>query len=80
MAHAELCPVCKGKGQLPFEETSSVNMMRPCHGCGGGGWVEVKDQLEEIQINAGNCHPYRLWYYDSEGNLLKEVNNGIQSD
>ena len=34
--HAELCPVCMGKGVLP-EGTSS----KECHGCLGKGWVTV---------------------------------------
>ena len=34
--HAELCPVCMGKGVIP-EGTSS----KECHGCLGKGWVTV---------------------------------------
>jgi len=46
MAHAELCPVCKGAGKLPQEngETSSIPLWRTCHGCGGMGWVPVPDK------------------------------------
>ncbi len=34
MAHAEICPVCKGNGKVEKET---------CHGCGGKGWVQVDD-------------------------------------
>jgi hypothetical protein len=41
MAHAEVCPICHGKGVIPDEGgTSSV---KTCHGCNGCGWVEVAD-------------------------------------
>jgi hypothetical protein len=33
MAHAEICPVCKGSGKA----TPTI----ACHGCGGTGWVTV---------------------------------------
>ena len=47
MAHAELCPVCKGAGRLPQEygESSSIPLWRTCHGCGGMGWVPVPDEV-----------------------------------
>ena len=31
---AVICPVCNGMGKYEGRE---------CHGCGGKGWVEVKD-------------------------------------
>jgi hypothetical protein len=41
MSHAEMCPVCHGEGQ--FISTVIGPSPRTCHGCGGKGWVEVKD-------------------------------------
>lgn len=40
MAHAEVCPVCQGKGK--GEAT--------CHGCGGKGWVEVGLEISTYTI------------------------------
>lgn len=31
---AVLCPVCRGEGRYKD---------KPCHGCGGRGWVEVRE-------------------------------------
>lgn len=47
MAHAEICPVCKGSGKLknyPDLDQPSTTVPAPdvtCHGCGGCGWVTV---------------------------------------
>jgi len=35
--HAELCPVCTGKGTLP----NGTTVPTTCHGCLGKGWVTV---------------------------------------
>ena len=35
MAHAQICPVCNGKGKL--KDGSK------CHGCGGKGWITIQD-------------------------------------
>lgn len=35
MAHAEICPVCKGERDG-----------KPCHGCGGKGWVTIEDNYQ----------------------------------
>jgi len=35
MAHAQICPVCMGKGKLPNGDI--------CNGCFGKGWIEVSD-------------------------------------
>ena len=37
--HAELCPVCMGKGEVKYDPTSLA--YNTCHGCGGKGWVTV---------------------------------------
>ena len=42
--HSELCPVCHGTGEVDraaFDSTDTSK--KPCHGCNGRGWVEVKD-------------------------------------
>ena len=39
--HAEICPICKGKGILIYGNVV------PCHGCDGDGWVEVHDNNQE---------------------------------
>ena len=35
MSHAEICPICQGKGEV---------LGKKCYGCGGKGWVTVHDQ------------------------------------
>ncbi len=46
MSKAVLCPVCCGSGKVvpPIGPYSTV-VPQPvtCHGCGGLGWVQVKD-------------------------------------
>lgn len=44
MTHAEICPVCRGSGQLnPLGQNGSTAapQSQDCHGCDGKGWVEV---------------------------------------
>lgn len=41
MSHAEICPVCKGTGRVPIGSTGGDTYGKPCHGCGGRGWVPV---------------------------------------
>lgn len=36
MAKAVLCPVCNGEGEFKT---------RPCHGCDGKGWVQVREDI-----------------------------------
>jgi len=40
MAHAEICPVCKGSGKVNADSTAYTII---CHGYGGKGWVSVPD-------------------------------------
>ncbi len=43
--HAELCPVCQGSGRKKtIKDWSNVEDWMTCNGCGGLGWVEVKDK------------------------------------
>ena len=44
--HAEMCPVCGGSGKLSMNNTSTFPYYEACHGCGGLGWVSVKDGPE----------------------------------
>lgn len=50
--HAEICPVCKGKGLIVDEYSTSSWPTKTCHGCGGSGWVTVPD--EGIKQSIGN--------------------------
>ncbi len=48
MSHAEKCPVCGGSGKLDIREspafgTDAGSIQKICHGCGGAGWIEVKE-------------------------------------
>ena len=42
MAHSEVCLICHGKGEV--QDPMPPYPSKPCHGCGGKGWVEVQDQ------------------------------------
>jgi len=41
------CPVCKGRGRvkLPFYFWM---ITETCHGCGGLGWIEVREKGETM--------------------------------
>lgn len=48
--HAEVCPVCKGEGNVfkpPQTPTSVRSVFRQCQGCGGSGWVILPNKIEE---------------------------------
>jgi len=55
MKHAEICPICKGRGRVPEDpewDSGPFPGTRVCHGCDGKGWVEVE----------GECgQPIRPW-------------------
>ncbi len=40
---AELCPVCRGSGELsnPGIPAGHVYAMKTCYGCLGKGWIEI---------------------------------------
>jgi DnaJ-class molecular chaperone len=46
MSHAEICPVCQGKGKI-LENFPSDTAIREvvCHGCNGRGWVVVDNNI-----------------------------------
>ena len=45
MSHVELCPVCKGNGKIVFDSLGVMyEFAKECHGCGGRGWLELKDE------------------------------------
>ena len=56
MSHAEVCPVCKGTGQVSQgfyngtvgQWTTSPNATEPCRSCNGTGIVVVKDDYAPI--------------------------------
>jgi len=41
--HSEICPVCGGNGKVDRTRFTDSNALqeKPCHGCGGSGWVMV---------------------------------------
>lgn len=45
VSHAERCPVCGGSGDIIDGQSSNsfAPCVQPCNGCGGLGWVTVKD-------------------------------------
>jgi len=36
---AQICPICSGEGKYKNKE---------CHGCGGKGWIEVREDYYPI--------------------------------
>jgi DnaJ-class molecular chaperone len=46
MSHAEICPICNGRGTVPnaMDNTSTAEVT--CHGCNGKGWVTVEDKTK----------------------------------
>lgn len=41
MAHAEICPICGGKGVKRDLSDLTTGQPQRCHGCGGLGWITV---------------------------------------
>jgi len=76
MAHAQTCPICNGKGKIkdPNYDPAATGVQNDvvCHGCGGKGWVEVKDD----SLNPWRPYPepepwhpwrpYRPWRYGDD--------------
>ena len=42
--HAEVCPICYGKGQVNNVHPGDTCTERweTCHGCAGSGWITVR--------------------------------------
>ena len=55
MMHAEKCPVCDGRGQVT--DVMQPSCFKACHGCGGKGWVEVRDDKPEWVITTPWTQP-----------------------
>jgi DnaJ-class molecular chaperone len=54
MAHAEICPVCGGKGQLCAMNPLQTGATQVCHGCSGSGWVTIQDPAPFIPTVKGS--------------------------
>ena len=58
--HAEICPICQGKGTICNHEIGTPQYLHPtcptCHGCNGNGWVQVADD-NSIVITTGIEEP-----------------------
>lgn len=68
MAHTEKCPICLGEGfvyKVPETITGFFTRFlvrnsykKTCHGCGGKGWVGVRDEKGGYDIwNENDLHP-----------------------
>lgn len=57
MAHAEICPVCGGRGTTADSQapTTAGVLEKTCHGCNGSGWVTVGTDYPPV------CHD--TWPY-----------------
>lgn len=59
MAHAQICPVCGGKGKIPKGgNTTDAAIETFCNGCSGKGWVEVQDA--PVVFPSSHYCPYAL--------------------
>ena len=67
MSHAEKCPVCGGTGELDDTRfaTGTYPLTRTCHGCGGRGWVVVKD-IEEVVKEMVEQGGFKLGCYECD--------------
>lgn len=52
MSHAELCPVCNGKGYFVGRDHTD-RLKSECHGCQGLGWVTIYDGEYEFGYSGG---------------------------
>jgi len=47
MGYAQICPICNGRGKIKVDYQDNWNRgsskeEKPCHGCGGKGWIDVQ--------------------------------------
>lgn len=55
MGHSEICPVCKGEGELiKYSSCYKPGITVTCHGCGGQGWIVVPGKYECAFNNSEN--------------------------
>lgn len=52
MSHSEICPVCGGSGKLPADTKTTSASEKQCHGCGGLGWITVKDEYPQYPYSS----------------------------
>lgn len=73
MAHAEMCPVCRGTGTRKDNNiqtyTSAPIVPLTCNGCHGSGWVTVNDGYYLTTFNRTPHHQLRLRKGSSTINL-----------
>ena len=57
---AERCPVCNGTGRYLVRPEPGLTSPgdKPCHGCGGKGWVEIYNYLGLWRDPCDTC-PYK---------------------
>jgi len=80
MTHAERCPVCGGSGEVAEKyqgTSSSMPLMRPCHGCGGKGWIVVWDEMKD-QVNKMTLINGEDYTVFQENERLKVENNELK--
>lgn len=65
--HAEKCPLCGGNGNLEGMENNIGGTMPICIGCGGKGWVEVSDGLNDV--------PEEFWPTETTGGTLDNLHS-----
>lgn len=77
MAHAEICPICKGKGKVKIVApevlkevtTDMIQGYETCHGCGGKGWITVGAENPFLDNDYKNTlERITSGYYQVEGN------------
>jgi DnaJ-class molecular chaperone len=46
--YSEICPICKGRGYVEEynSECTSPKTTKTCYGCGGKGWITVREIIE----------------------------------
>jgi hypothetical protein len=70
MSHAEVCPICYGKGWVALDGTENLTCPshKTCHGCGGMGWVTVgADAIFPETREDGFIEPHLLEFYRKKG-------------